>query len=98
MIKRVTSITSAYTALVRDDVIECAHTAAVAVTLPTVGLAKKKSFQVKDISASGAGTYNITVAGQGSETLDGSSSYVLSVDKGAVTFTANALRTAWLVS
>jgi len=97
MNKRVTAISAAYTALLRDDVIQADMSGgAYTVTLPTVGLLKQKRFEIKDTGS--AGTNNITVSGEGSELIDGSASYLISTDKASVAFTPNQARTAWNVS
>jgi hypothetical protein len=65
----VTTITTAYTILPADYIIRCNHTTGVTITLPAsprVG----QQFLIKDVSASGASTFNITVARNGS-TIDG---------------------------
>ncbi len=67
-----------------DYAVACNHTGALAVTLPagTTG----KMFAVMDVSAAGASTYNITVAGTGGETINGAASWVLSRNKDCAIF------------
>ena len=67
----VTSITAAYTVKISDDIILCSGT--YTVTLPPVADATNQVFYIKNTDANA-----ITVDGDGSETIDGSTTKVLS--------------------
>lgn len=90
-----TTITSAYTILPSDYLIRCNQTAALTVTLPANPRAGQ-TFIVKDVSASGANTFNISVSPNGG-TIDGSgSNKVISTARGVLRLTCgSATGPAW---
>lgn len=51
-----------------------------------IGYTTGKLFTVKDIGATGAGTNNITIQASGGELIDGAATYVININKKAVTF------------
>lgn len=93
-IKRSTVNDTAYTILNTDHVIAVtALSAARTLTLPTVASAKEgKLFRIKDESGN-AGTFNITVDGNGSETIDGALTKVISSNYGSINIYCNG--SAW---
>lgn len=70
-----TVVTGNHTVLMTEKTILCNHTAATTTTLPaTTGVSSPfpgQRFEIKDRSASGAGTYNITIAVPAGKKLDG---------------------------
>ena len=70
---------TAYTAKAGDRVIGVNRSGAVTVTLPTAQLRPGRIYTVKDESGAAA-TNNITVATEGSETIDGSATDVINID------------------
>lgn len=75
-----TATAASMTAAASDFIIGVTSTAAArTITLPTAEVVAGKSYYVKDESGA-AGTNNITVATQGSETIDGASTYVIKQD------------------
>jgi hypothetical protein len=58
------------------------------VTLPAASTMTNKTIIIKDESGS-AGTYNITVDGDGSETIDGAATKVINVNFGSITIYSN---------
>lgn len=83
-----------YTALVTDYIIGVTSTAAArTITLPTAAAAGKgRIFIIKDESGA-AGTNNITIDGNGAETIDGAATKVISTNYGVVRIYSNG--TAW---
>ena len=70
---------ASYTAKAGDRVIGVNRAGAVTVTLPTAEVRKGRIYTVKDESGAAA-TNNITVATEGSETIDGSATDVINVN------------------
>lgn len=85
-----------YTVLVTDYYIGITSTAAArTVTLPTVAASfEGKVFVIKDESG-GAGTNNITIEGDGAETIDGAANKVINTNYGAVSVICTG--SAWMV-
>jgi len=80
------SVTAAtYTGKAGDRVIGVNRAGAVTITLPTAEVRKGRVYTVKDESGAAA-TNNITVDTEGSETIDGSATDVLSDNYGAKTY------------
>ena len=80
------SVTSAtYAAKAGDRLIGVNRAGAVTVTLPTAQLRAGRTYTVKDESGAAA-TNNITVATEGSETIDGSATYTISEDYGSIAY------------
>lgn len=77
-----TEVTGNYTVLAGDSYLGVRQTAAVALTLP-FGVANKQ-YVIKD-ELGAAGTYAITIYPNGTETIDGQSSYIINVNYGSVT-------------
>ena len=89
---------SPYTALAADVVIavDCSG-GPITVNLPTaVGIAGK-SYTVKDESGDAA-TSNITIDGNGGETIDGALTYVINTDRGEVTIYSDGATGRWLTT
>ncbi|MDV2504633.1 MAG: hypothetical protein RX318_11865, partial [bacterium] len=70
---------ASYSILTTDRVIGVNRAGAVTVTLPSAGAVAGRTYIVKDESGA-AGTNNITVATEGSETIDGSATDVIDYD------------------
>lgn len=86
-----TTKTTTYTATLNDEVILAnASGGGFTITLPTAASAKGKRLTVKAINVSGG---NVTIDGDGSETIDGATTKVLSVAQSAVTICSDG--TAW---
>ena len=78
------SKSSAYTASVADSIIGVDTTSsAVTITLPSAGAIAGKVYIIAD-EGGNAGTNNITVATEGSETIDGSSTATINSNYGAL--------------
>lgn len=92
--RRVTTVTATYTATLEDDIIICAGAAPFTVTLPTAAAAfdtannTSKVFTFINID-----TDDATIDGDGSETINGSSTFVLDVQYEWVDVVSNG--TAW---
>ena len=72
-----------------EHYIGCNHTASIIVTLPVAsGLASGQTFTIKDESG-GANTFNINVVRQGSDTIDGETSFIIESPYGAVNLYSN---------
>ncbi len=81
-----TAVTTAtYTAKAGDVVLGVNRAGTVAVTLPSAEVRPGRIYTIKDESGS-ASSNNITVSTEGSETIDGSATDVISIDYGAKTF------------
>jgi len=81
-----TAVTGAtYSAKAGDRLIGVNRAGVVTVTLPTAEVKAGRVFVIKDESGS-ASSNNITVATEGSETIDGSATDVLATDYGAKTY------------
>lgn len=81
----ITSASSPYTASVNDNVILINTTgAAITIRLPD-SCSQGQYFVIKDANGTGAGTNNITVTTPGgTTTIDGSTSYVMNVDRASI--------------
>ena len=77
--------TAAYTAKAGDRVIGVNRAGAVTITLPTAEVRKGRTYTIKDESGAAA-TNTITVDTEGSETIDGSATDVISADFGGKTY------------
>jgi hypothetical protein len=84
-----TDISSHYTIEASDYFIGCNHTASITINLPTAAsITNGQTFTIKDESG-GANTYNITIARQGSDTIDGEESVVIESPYGAINLYSN---------
>jgi hypothetical protein len=93
----VTGISNAdYTVLATDYIIHYATlaTSGKTVTIPTALCTEGRVLIVKD-GAAGAAMYNITIATEGSETIDGAATKVISSNYGSVTLYADHLGANW---
>jgi hypothetical protein len=85
---------TAYTALINDGVIVYTSlTAGRTVSLPDATVLRGKEYIIKDGSGDAA-TFNITVDGNGSQTIDGAANIVISADYGMVKVKSNG--TGWI--
>lgn len=90
-----TAVTANYTVTATDYVVAVTNTdAARTITLASAIVAAGKILIVKDESG-GAGTNNITVATEGSETIDGASIAVINVNYGSLTLYSDG--TNWFI-
>ena len=85
----------AYTTTLADDVILVNTAAARTITLGTAAVADGKVVIIKDSDGTGAGTNNITVDTEGSETIDGGADYTMDADRESVTIISNG--TNWFI-
>ena len=81
----ITVTSTSYAAKAGDRVIGVNYAGAVTITLPTAQLRAGRVYTVKDESGAAA-TNNITVATEGSETIDGSATDVISENYGSKTY------------
>jgi hypothetical protein len=80
---------SPYTLLSTDFMLVCDPTAgAITINLIASATAGKKRIEVKDLTGQ-AGTHNITVTANGSDTIDGNASYVLTSGYQAIVLTSD---------
>lgn len=85
--------TTTYTATVQDEVVLADATlGAFTITLPTAAAAKGKALTIKAISVAGG---NVTIDGNGAETIDGSATLVLSTLNRSVVIASDG--TAWQI-
>jgi len=68
---------------------------AVTITLATRDLARGKQFTIKDVGG-GAGSNNITVATEGSETIDGAATQTISTNYGSLNIFSNGIN--WFIA
>jgi hypothetical protein len=93
--KRTEVDTATYTILDTDHVIGVIHNSAVTLTLPEISSICTKKYYIKD-ELGNVGTNNITINTSGSDTIDGTSSYVLGTNYGSVTLYNNT-STGWFI-
>ncbi|MCP3665739.1 MAG: hypothetical protein GY696_25130 [Gammaproteobacteria bacterium] len=96
-IRNITTVAAAtYDLLATDDILDVTYTStgAVAVTLPTAQVVAGRTIVVKD-AGGGAASYNITIDTEGSETIDGAATAVISTNYAAVTIYCDG--TNWMV-
>lgn len=91
VVKRVTIVTT-YSVSTSDDVVLCNGSAAFTITLPAP--ATGRLLTIKDISGS-AGTKNITVSHNASETIDGATTQIISTNFGVLRLTSDG--TNWYI-
>ncbi len=84
-----------YTTTVADEVILVNTDTARAIELGTAATIDGKVHIIKDSDGTGAGTNNITLSTQASETIDGSATYVMDADRESVTVVSNG--TNWFI-
>lgn len=79
-----------------DYILHVTYTATgtVAITIPTALLVEGRMFRIKDGSG-GASTNNITVDCEGSETIDGSATHILSSNYGSIAMYCDGIN--WFV-
>lgn len=93
--RKITEIAdTAYTATISDGIIVYTSlTAGRTVTLPDATLLRGKEYTIKDGSGDAA-THNITIDGNGSQTIDGAATKVISTDYGSTRIKSNGAN--WL--
>lgn len=72
-----------YTVLATDNLLHVTYAGAVTITVPTALSVLGRLLEIKD--ARGASTYNITVATEGAETIEGSATLLFDVDYNCLT-------------
>ena len=89
MVHRRTEINSHYSIQVSDYYVGCNHTASITITLPTAAsLSSGQTFTIKDESGQ-AGAYNIVIARQVTDTIDGRENVVIESPYGAINLYSN---------
>jgi len=89
MIHARNSITSHHTITTGEYFIGCNHTASITVTLPfSIQCPSGQTFSIKDESGN-ASNFNIIVQVQGSDTIDGQTSFIIESPYGAVNLYSN---------
>lgn len=85
-VKKTTVNAATYSTLVTDYILHVTYTAtgACTITIPTTQITDGRKFIVKDASGN-AGTNSITIATQGSETIDGAATLTVSTNYGKLT-------------
>lgn len=83
--------TSSYTALIADNTILCSPSADMTVTLPLASTANGTILTIKKLTAA----FNVTIDGNGSETIDGATTLVLTTQWSSRTLICNG--TSWYV-
>lgn len=92
--QKVTTTAVTYTALVTDVVIACSA-GGITINLPAAATAGSgKTFTVKDLNGN-AGTSNITLDADGTETIDGTTTKLINTNYGSVTLVTNG--TTWMI-
>jgi len=90
IVRNTTNITDTYSLLASDDIILVTLAAAKTITIPTAQAVAGRTIVVKDI-AGNAGTYNITIATEGAETIDGSATTVISGNYDSITMVSDGI-------
>jgi hypothetical protein len=94
MARRVRTVTTAYTATLDDDVIIGVGAAPFTITLPTAASAYDAATQTgKVFIFKNPDTDDVTIDGNGDETIDGAANFVLDVQYETVTLISNG--TEW---
>ena len=81
---RVTSVTSTYTVADGDWLLACSGDSTKTINLPAASSNTGRVLHIKDIDGN-ANSYNITLDGNGSETIDGSTTYAITQNRASVT-------------
>tara|TARA_Y100000592_G_scaffold58458_1_gene91546 strand:+ start:14265 stop:15113 length:849 start_codon:yes stop_codon:yes gene_type:complete len=81
---RVTSVTSTYTVADGDWLLACSGDSTKTINLPAASSNTGRVLHIKDIDGN-ANSYNITLDGNGSETIDGSTTYTITQNRASVT-------------
>ncbi|MHA2064636.1 MAG: hypothetical protein ACXABY_09710 [Candidatus Thorarchaeota archaeon] len=84
-----------YTTTLADEVILVNTDAGRAIVLGTAATVNGKVQIIKDSDGTGAGTNNITVSTEASETIDGGATYVMNADRESITVVSNG--TNWFI-
>lgn len=92
MSQKVVSITSDTTLDATDNTVVCQNTSAITITLPAVSTCEGRVYTIKKDMSS---TNNVTIDADGSETIDGAATYILSDVQGAVAIASNG--TEWKI-
>ena len=79
-----------------DYVLRCIQNQAITLTLPAKSTSAGRVLVFKD-TLGNAGSNNITIDGDGSDTIDGSATYVISHNKEAVTLTCDGIN-GWMIT
>jgi hypothetical protein len=84
-----------YTTTLADEVLLVNTDAARAIVLGTAATIDGKVHIIKDSDGTGAGTNNITVSTEASETIDGSATYTMDADRESIMVVSNG--TNWFI-
>lgn len=77
------TISADYTTTATDQILNVTTTTSITITLATVACEAGKFYTIKD-KTGGAGTYPITIATQGAETIDGAATFTINTNYGAI--------------
>ncbi len=91
---RVTSVTNTYTVADGDWLLACSGNSTKTINLPTASNNTGRVLLIKDIDGN-ANSYNITLDGNGSETIDGSTTYVITQNRASLTIVCTG--TTWAI-
>ena len=79
-----------------DYVLRCIQNQAITLTLPSKSTSAGRVLVFKDLFGN-ANTNNITIDGDGSDTIDGSATYVINHNKESVTLTCDGIN-GWMIT
>jgi len=92
MSQKVTAITSSTTLDATDNTVVCQNITAITISLPAVSTCEGRVYTIKKDMSS---TNNVTIDGDGSETIDGAATYTLSDVQGALSIASDG--TEWKI-
>ena len=92
----VKDVNSSYEILNTDYLIRCIQGSGITLTLPTKSNNSGKIIIIKDVLGR-AGTHSITIAAAGSDTIDGSGTFVVNVNYRSVTIICDGIN-GWMIT
>jgi len=94
--RKVRDVNSTSNILTTDYLLRCIHGSAITLTLPSKTNNHGQVVIIKD-QTQAASTDNITIEGNGSDTIDHSANFVISVDKQCITLVCDGIN-GWMIT
>ena len=95
MTVKVRDVNSTSSVLDTDYVLRCIQNQGITITLPAKSESQGRVLQFKDVLGN-ANSNNITIDGNGSDTIDGSATYVINHNKEGVTLVCDGIN-GWMI-